>query len=107
MLVANGWKQFKMSTQAAELSKVVEQVGDRLNTFVERLSKVQKGLDAATRGWNEAIDKSWTGRQSVTSAIEKARELGGQIPELPALEPLQITPRAIEESRNVEEISGA
>lgn len=96
LLIANAWRQFKMSTQAAELGKVVEQVGDRLNLFVDRLAKVHKNLDAATRAWNEAIEKSWNGQQSVVRSIERARELGAQIPELAALENLQVAPRAVD-----------
>ncbi len=92
MLVANGWQQFKMSTQARELSVAVEEVGRRLDTFVSRLGKVQKGLDAATRAWNEAIDKSWNGQQSVVRSLERARELGGQIPGLSELEALSVAP---------------
>lgn len=99
MLVANGWRQFKMSTQAAELSKVVEQVGDRLTNFVDRLSRVQKGLETATRAWNEAIDKSWNGQQSVVRALDKARELGGHIPELQAMDTIQISPRPVDTPR--------
>ncbi|MCM2282307.1 MAG: DNA recombination protein RmuC [Bdellovibrionaceae bacterium] len=105
MLVANGWRQFKMSTQAADLSKAVEQVGDRLNTFVDRLSKVQKGLDIATRSWNEAVDKSWNGQQSVVRALERARELGGHIPELAAMEPMQVAPRLVDDGRSVREVA--
>lgn len=103
MLVANGWQQFKMSTQARELSVAVEQVGVRLNTFVDRLCKVQKGLDAATRAWNEAIDKSWNGQQSVVRSLEKARELGGQIPELSDLESIEVAPSEAEAARTVRE----
>ncbi len=95
MLIANAWRQFKMSSQATELGKVVEQIGDRLQLFVDRLGRVQRGLEAATKSWNEAIDKSWNGQQSVIRAIDKARELGGQIPELAALEGVHVAPRSI------------
>ena len=33
----------------------------------------------ATDGWNEAVQKSWTGRQSVPRTLEKVRELGGAV----------------------------
>ena len=54
------------------------------------------GLDMATRGWNEAIDKSWYGQQSVLKSIEKARELGGNIPQIEGLSPLETQTRALE-----------
>jgi DNA recombination protein RmuC len=89
MLIAQGWKQHRLSEKAAELSAVVEQLGGRLETFVRRLVKVQNGLDQATRSWNEAIDKSWNGNQSVLKSVEKARELGGSLAELPLLTPIE------------------
>lgn len=84
MLIAHGWQQHRLSERAQELSGVVAQLGDRLETFVKRLSRVQSGLDQATRAWNEAIDKSWNGTQSVQKSIEKARELGGNLPDVSA-----------------------
>jgi DNA recombination protein RmuC len=96
MLIAHGWKQFRLSEKAVELSNVVEQLGDRLETFVKRLSRVQSGLDQATRAWNEALDKSWNGNQSVQKSLEKARELGGNLGEATSLLPLDNTVRAIE-----------
>lgn len=97
MLIAHGWKQHRLSEKAAELSKIVEQVGDRLETFVKRLSRVQSGLDLATRSWNEAIDKSWNGSQSIQKSLEKARELGGNLTPLTELSPLEHQARALAE----------
>ena len=98
MLIAHGWKQFRLSEKALELSQVVNQLGDRIETFVKRLGKVQSGLDQATRAWNEAIDKSWYGNQSVQKSIEKARELGGNLSHdgSGAIVPLDHTVRSIE-----------
>jgi DNA recombination protein RmuC len=96
MLIAHGWKQFRLSEKALELSQAVSQLGDRIETFVKRLSRVQSGLDQATRAWNEAIDKSWYGNQSVQKSIEKARELGGNLSAESSLAPLDHTVRGIE-----------
>ncbi len=96
MLIAHGWKQFRLSEKALELSQAVSQLGDRIETFVKRLGRVQSGLDQATRAWNEAIDKSWYGNQSVQKSIEKARELGGNLGAESGLTPLDHTVRAIE-----------
>lgn len=95
MLIANAWKQHQLSEKAVELGQVVEILGDRLRTFVTRLSKVGAGLETASRAWNEAIDKSWNGNQSVQKSIEKARELGGNLGEPPALPPIETTPRLL------------
>jgi DNA recombination protein RmuC len=57
MLIAHGWNQNKMSERAAELSGVVSELGNRLENFVSRLSKMRAGMDQASRYWNEALDK--------------------------------------------------
>ncbi len=85
LLIAHAWQQFKVSTAAAEIHKVVEQLGTRLENFVERLSRVQKGLETASKAWNEAIEKSWFGQQSVVKSFEKVKELGGSIGKIPDL----------------------
>jgi DNA recombination protein RmuC len=97
MLVAHGWSQHKLSERALELSDVVSELGKRLDGFVKRLTKVQSGLDQASRAWNEAIGKSWYGNQSVQKSIEKAREYGGDLPELETLPPLEHQLRLIED----------
>jgi len=97
ILIANAWKQHQLSEKAQELSDVVNVLGDRIETFVKRLVKVQNGLDQASRAWNEAIDKSWYGNQSVQKSLDKARELGGNIQEVPALTPLEHSLRTIDE----------
>ncbi len=96
MLIAHAWKQYRLSERASELANVIDTLGSRLETFVNRLGRVQSGLDQATRGWNEAIDKSWNGQQSVLKSIDKARELGGNLSEVKALEMIDQNPRAIE-----------
>lgn len=95
-LIANGWQQHKLSEKSAELAHVVEVLGDRLKTFVSRLAKVGAGIDSASRAWNEAIDKSWNGNQSVQKTIDKARELGGNIGDVPTLGPVESTPRSLD-----------
>ncbi len=96
MLIGHAWKQYRLSEKASELSNVVMQLGDRLETFVKRLARVQGGLETATKAWNEAIDKSWNGNQSIQKSIEKARELGGNMNEPPLLAPIDSTTRSLE-----------
>jgi DNA recombination protein RmuC len=97
MLIAHGWKQNKLSERANELSLVVSELGKRLDLFVGRLSRVQSGIDQASKAWNEAIDKSWYGNQSVQKSIDKARELGGNLPDIKPLPPLEHQLRLIED----------
>jgi DNA recombination protein RmuC len=96
MLIANAWKQHQLSEKAVELGQVVEVLGDRLKTFVTRLARVGAGLDSASRAWNEAIDKSWNGNQSVQKSLDKARELGGNLGDIPGLNPVETSPRLLD-----------
>jgi DNA recombination protein RmuC len=89
MLIAHGWNQNKMSEKAAELSAVVAELGNRLETFVSRIGKMRKGIDDASKYWNEALDKSWYGNRSVQKQIDKARELGALLQDSPPLEKLE------------------
>ncbi len=95
LLIGHGWRQHKISKQAQELSKVVEQLGDRMGIFMDRLGKVQKGLDATTRAWNEVVDKSWNGQQGVQKSIDRARELGAQIETVSELPVVDSSPRPL------------
>ena len=79
ILVGQGWREHRVSERAQELSRVVEQLGDRIETLMKRLSKVQSGLDQAVRAWNDAVDKSWNGTQSVPRALDHARTIGASI----------------------------
>ncbi|MDD5041707.1 MAG: DNA recombination protein RmuC [Candidatus Peribacteraceae bacterium] len=76
LVVASAWKQFKLSADALQLQKIVKELGSRLETFVDRLSTVQKGIEMAAGGWNEAIGKSWLGGQNVMKSFEKVKQLG-------------------------------
>lgn len=97
MLIGHAWNQHRLSEKASELSNVVSLLGDRLELFVKRLAKVQGGLETATKAWNEAIDKSWNGTQSVQKTVEKARELGGNIgADTSLLVPIESSTRALE-----------
>ena len=90
-----------MSEKAKELADVVQELGKRMGLFVNRLGSVQKGLEAANRGWNEAIDKSWNGTQGVQKTIEKARSLGGSLPEITTLEPMESLTRPLMEQTSL------
>ena len=97
LLIAHGWSQHSLSERAAELSNVVDELGSRLELFVKRLGRVQSGLDQASRAWNEAIDKSWYGNQSVQKSVDKARELGGKLNLVSELGPLEHSIRVIDD----------
>lgn len=108
LLVAQARQQFTFSQAAHELYEVVTKLGQRLELFVSRLGKVQNGLDQASRAWNDAIEKSWHGQQGVLRTVERARQLGGQLPEnmdipqAPGISSTQIAEMKEEGSRDPE-----
>lgn len=90
LLIGQSWREHRISERAQELFKVVGQLGDRLETLMKRLHKVQSGLDQAVKAWNETVDKSWNGTQGVVRSLDRARELGADLDrgqELGVIEP--------------------
>ncbi|MFZ2493627.1 MAG: DNA recombination protein RmuC [Thermoanaerobaculia bacterium] len=79
LLLAAMREEVRLSENAARIQELVGELGQRLKRFFGHMEKVQKGLRMATDGWNEAVQKSWTGRQSVPRTLEKVRELGGAV----------------------------
>ncbi len=84
-LIADAWRQHRIATQAQALSIEVKELGRRLENFVQRLIGVHKGLEFASKSWNEAVGKSWLGQKSVTRSLEKVKDMGNLLPELPEL----------------------
>lgn len=82
LLLAQIREQVSLSQNTERLRLAVDELGKRVSRFFDHLAKVQRGLRLATDGWNEAVSKSWLGRQSVPRALEKVRDLGGSLSEI-------------------------
>jgi DNA recombination protein RmuC len=92
--VAYGWQQEKLAQSAQEISELGKQLCDRLRVFTEHLQGIGKGLDNAVEDYNKAVG-SFEGRVLVTA--RKFGELGVSVKEeIPALTPIDRTPRALD-----------
>jgi DNA recombination protein RmuC len=95
LLIGQSWREQRISERAQELFKVVGQLGDRLETLMKRLQRVQSGLDQAVKAWNETVDKSWNGSQGVVRSLDRARELGADLGRGQDLTPIDQTVRSV------------
>ncbi len=85
-LVGYAWQQHQLAANAKELGDTVEELGNRLATFVKHLSAMRDGVDKTAESWEKAL-ASWDRR--VAPQIEKARTLGGRLKETEPLLPLE------------------
>lgn len=100
-VIEHAWKQEKLAENAKEISKLGNELYDRLGTFMGHLSKIEKGLTSAITGYNSAI-VSFNDRIAVTG--RKLRDKlgsGEETPDLPQIEkaPLAAPAPAEEEKR--------
>ncbi len=90
--VAYGWKQQKLADSAQQICDLGRELYDRLAVFGDHFEDLRKGLERAVSAYNAAVG-SLEGRVMVSA--RKFRELGaGSQQEIPALEPVEHTPRA-------------
>ncbi len=91
--VAYGWRQERMAENAAQVAELGRELHNRVRTFAEHLARVGRSLDGAVKSYNDAVG-SFESR--VLSGARKFRELGaGSGDELPLIEALDRTPRAV------------
>ncbi len=90
---AYGWRQEAVSRNAEEISALGRQLHDRVATFADHLDRLGRSLDAATRGYNQAVGSF---ESTVLPAARKFAELGAKgSKELPELADLENTPRSL------------
>ena len=95
-LIKHGQQQEKLAGNARELGLAVEELGNRIFTFVDHLASVQKGIKKAYESCGKAF-QSW--QKKVSPQIEKTKSLGGKLKELPSLESI---PEMVEDSVSLE-----
>jgi DNA recombination protein RmuC len=95
LLIGQSWREQRVSERAQELFKVVGQLGDRMETLMKRLHRVQSGLDQAVKAWNETVDKSWNGTQGVVRSLDRAKEIGADLGRGHELTPIDQSVRSV------------
>ena len=89
--VAYGWKQEKMSANAAEIRDLGKSLYDRIRTLVEYFEEINKHLDRTNHAFNKAVGALET---RVLVPARKLRELGaGTGDEIDSPNPVETTPR--------------
>lgn len=72
---AYGWRQESLSQNAEEISALGRQLYDRVVTFTDHLEKVGKGLESATKAYNNAVGSL---ENSLLPGARKFEELGAK-----------------------------
>ncbi len=91
---AFGWRQDSMAKNAEEIAKAGQEMYDRLAKFRDHLAKVGNRLHQATESYNNAVGSFTNRLEPGAKRLSELHSTGGK--ELPATEPVDIEPRALE-----------
>lgn len=91
--VAYGWNQEKLARNAHEISALGKELHDRLRKLAAHITGVGTNLDRAVEAYNQAVGSL---ENRVLVSARKFAELGASVAEdIPALEPIETTARAL------------
>ncbi len=88
-----GWNQEKLARNAQQISELGKELHDRLRLLAGHISSVGVGLDRAVESYNKAVGSL---ESRVLVSARKFAELGASVAEdIPELEPIETTARAL------------
>lgn len=91
--VAYGWNQEKLTRNAHEISALGKELHERLRKLAGHITGVGTNLDRAVEAYNQAVGSL---ENRVLVSARKFAELGASVAEdIPALEPIETTARAL------------
>jgi DNA recombination protein RmuC len=88
-----GWRQELIAESAREIAEIGRELHKRMCTFAEPLRKLGRGLSSANDAYNNAVASFDSRVVPQLRKIEAAGASSGR--DLPALEPIEATPRPI------------
>jgi len=101
--VAYGWNQEKLARNAQQISELGKELHDRLRNLAGHITSVGTGLDRAVESYNKAVGSL---ESRVLVSARKFAELGASVAEdIPPLEPIETTARALSFEWDEDEVS--
>jgi DNA recombination protein RmuC len=92
--VAYGWKQERLARSAQEISRLGQELHERLRVFVGHFDKLRRALDGAVAAYNEAVGSL---EARVLVSARRFQELGAASEaEIPALESVDRATRQVQ-----------
>ena len=98
--VAYGWKQQLVAENAERIKDLGKELYDRVVKFAEHLSEIAKGLERASKAYNNAV-ASFDSR--LIPSARKFREMGVGSADVPQVDPIETFPRPLLSTPSSEE----